>query len=167
MSRTTEETELRLRATDGAGRRDTEDEMEYTKTNWQTGDVITAEKLNNLEGGVDEALKNSGSGGGKTPLEVTVTTSESGEKKTVTFDKTASEVFAAVAAGKSVKATTVLSAGGTTITVTYAIPVEAFRCEVAGDTSYVFKCRCDIGSTDKLFYGRDFVADDPVVLTEV
>lgn len=33
--------------------------MSYTKTNWQSGDVITAEKLNNIERGIEDA-----SGGG-------------------------------------------------------------------------------------------------------
>ena len=30
--------------------------MSYSKYTWQTGETITAEKLNNLEGGVQEAL---------------------------------------------------------------------------------------------------------------
>ena len=29
--------------------------MAYEKTNWQTGDVITAAKLNNMEGGIEDA----------------------------------------------------------------------------------------------------------------
>lgn len=29
--------------------------MSYTPTNWATGDVITAEKLNNMESGIDNA----------------------------------------------------------------------------------------------------------------
>lgn len=29
--------------------------MAYTKTVWQTGDVITAEKLNNMESGIEKA----------------------------------------------------------------------------------------------------------------
>lgn len=28
--------------------------MAYVKTTWQTGDVITAEKLNNMEGGIED-----------------------------------------------------------------------------------------------------------------
>lgn len=31
--------------------------MSYNKNTWQTGDVITAEKLNHLEGGIEEADK--------------------------------------------------------------------------------------------------------------
>ena len=38
--------------------------MSYTPTNWQDGDLITAEKLNHLEGGVAD-------GGGDEPVEIT------------------------------------------------------------------------------------------------
>ena len=38
--------------------------MSYSEYTWQTGETITAEKLNNLEGGVQEALAGSGGGGG-------------------------------------------------------------------------------------------------------
>ena len=31
--------------------------MDYTKTTWKTGDVITAEKMNNLEDGVEDLAK--------------------------------------------------------------------------------------------------------------
>ena len=45
---------------------------EYTKTEWKTGDVITAEKLNNMEDGIA-----GGSGGSKTiPLEYDEETGE-------------------------------------------------------------------------------------------
>lgn len=32
--------------------------MSYTPTNWSTGDVITAEKLNNMESGIENANQN-------------------------------------------------------------------------------------------------------------
>ena len=35
--------------------------MSYSEYTWQTGETITAEKLNNLEGGVQEALAGGGS----------------------------------------------------------------------------------------------------------
>ena len=38
--------------------------MSYTKTNWNSGDVITAEKLNKIEDGIEDASSGSGSGGG-------------------------------------------------------------------------------------------------------
>ena len=43
--------------------------MSYTKTNWNSGDIITAQKLNNIESGIEEATSGSGgeSGGGWEP----------------------------------------------------------------------------------------------------
>ena len=64
--------------------------MAYTPTNWQDGDVITAEKMNKLEQGVAEG------GGGVLLVNVTETSS------TFTADKTYDEVDAAVEAGKMV-----------------------------------------------------------------
>lgn len=40
--------------------------MTYEKTNWQTGDVVTAEKLNKMEGGIENA-------GGVLIIEPTIT----------------------------------------------------------------------------------------------
>ena len=34
--------------------------MAYTPTNWQTGDIITADKLNNMEDGIENALEKTG-----------------------------------------------------------------------------------------------------------
>ena len=42
--------------------------MSYTPTEWKSGDVITSEKLNNLEQGVADA---SGGGGSRLPVFVT------------------------------------------------------------------------------------------------
>lgn len=44
--------------------------MSYTKTNWQTGDVITAEKLNKIEDAIEEASQG---GGGLTNPILTIT----------------------------------------------------------------------------------------------
>ena len=60
--------------------------MSYEKNEWQTGDVITATKLNHMEDGIAE------SGGGK-PLEITATENEAGTK--ATLDKTFNEIEAA------------------------------------------------------------------------
>lgn len=38
--------------------------MSYTKTNWQRGDIITAEKLNHAEQGIYDATEAAASGGG-------------------------------------------------------------------------------------------------------
>lgn len=75
--------------------------MAYTKTTWNTGDVITADKLNNLEQGVEAAASGSGTPGadGVTPSitanatvdanigtpEVEVTRSGTDETPTFTF----------------------------------------------------------------------------------
>lgn len=75
--------------------------MAYTKTTWNTGDVITADKLNNLEQGVEAAASGSGTPGadGVTPSitanatvdantgtpEVEVTKSGTDEAPTFTF----------------------------------------------------------------------------------
>lgn len=41
--------------------------MSYTKTNWNSGDIITAEKLNNIENGIEDASTGGRSGGESTP----------------------------------------------------------------------------------------------------
>ena len=37
--------------------------MSYTKQNWKTGDIISAEKLNHIEGGIEEAAQGGGGTG--------------------------------------------------------------------------------------------------------
>ena len=61
--------------------------MSYTKQTWQTGDIITAAKLNHMEDGIS-----GGSGGG-----VLITTSVGG-----TLDKTWKEINDALLAGTNV-----------------------------------------------------------------
>ena len=58
--------------------------MAYNKTTWATGDIVTAEKLNKLEDGVEDA------GGG--PLVVTATKSGT----VFVLDKTYAEISAAM-----------------------------------------------------------------------
>ena len=55
--------------------------MAYTPTVWATGDVITAEKLNHAEGGIEAAY----------PLIVTATLGD----ESATLDKTWAEIYAA------------------------------------------------------------------------
>ena len=59
--------------------------MAYTPTEWECGDVVTAEKLNNIEEGIQEALESGG--GGAEPLVV----HEDGD--TYTLDKTWQEIY--------------------------------------------------------------------------
>ena len=68
--------------------------MSYTPTNWQTGDTITAEKLNKMESGIsanDTAL---------TPFVVTLI--PTGADLSGTMDKTVAEITAAYQAGRKI-----------------------------------------------------------------
>ena len=65
--------------------------MSYTPTNWQTGDTITAEKLNNMEGGIDNAIN---------PFIVTLTPTL--QNYSGTMDKTVAEINAAYEAGQEI-----------------------------------------------------------------
>lgn len=67
--------------------------MSYTPTEWTNGDVITAEKLNHIESGVEESYNN------EETLLVTFTTTNSQD---YTCDKTYSEIEQAIADGKIV-----------------------------------------------------------------
>lgn len=62
--------------------------MSYTPTNWQTGDTITADKLNNME----QAIANAG---GAVIVGYTFSTADG----TLTFDKTWQELYNSMAAG--------------------------------------------------------------------
>ena len=65
--------------------------MSYTPTTWQTGDTITAEKLNNMESGIENA---------NNPFIVTLT--PTAEDFSGTMDKTCGEISAAYEAGKTI-----------------------------------------------------------------
>lgn len=84
--------------------------MTYTKTNWQTGDTITATKLNNIENQVaanEEAIAENAaaiaaasSGGEGVDIEfVTITKTDGGA---LVRDKTISEIKQAISDGKIV-----------------------------------------------------------------
>ena len=63
--------------------------MSYTPTEWATGDIVTAEKLNKLEGGVEQA-----SGGAPFIVHATQT-----GQNTATVDKTFAEIAEAYETG--------------------------------------------------------------------
>ena len=65
--------------------------MSYTPTNWQTGDTITAEKLNNMESGIENANE---------PLFVTLT--PTGADLSGTMNKSPQEIAEAVVSGKRI-----------------------------------------------------------------
>lgn len=66
--------------------------MTYTKTTWANGDVITAQKLNNLENGV-EAANNFGGA-------FYVTFTETDDNGTIICNKTGTEINTALNEGK-------------------------------------------------------------------
>lgn len=76
--------------------------MAYTPTNWQTGDTITAEKLNKMEQGI-------ASTGGAVQVGYTFSTADG----TLTFDKTWQELYNSMAAGSLCIATFDLEDFGT------------------------------------------------------
>lgn len=65
--------------------------MSYTPTNWQRGDTITAEKLNNMESGIENANE---------PFIVTLTPTAADFSGTM--DKTVAEINAAYEAGRKI-----------------------------------------------------------------
>lgn len=71
--------------------------MSYTPTEWKSGDVITSEKLNNLEQGVADA---SGGGTGGGALIVSYTDRTEDETTILTLTSTWKEIQTAIASGK-------------------------------------------------------------------
>ena len=67
--------------------------MSYIPTEWQTGDIVTAEKLNNMESGISAA---SASGGGLQIIEVTMS-----NQGVVSCGKSYNELCAYIESGKS------------------------------------------------------------------
>lgn len=67
--------------------------MSYTPTTWQTGDTITAEKLNNMEDGIKNANE---------PFIVTLT--PTAEDFSGTMDKTPQEIYNAYKANRQIRA---------------------------------------------------------------
>lgn len=66
--------------------------MAYTKNNWQTGDTVTAEKLNHMESGIENANE---------PFIVTLT--PTAQDFSGTMDKTVAEINAAYEAGRKIQ----------------------------------------------------------------
>ena len=65
--------------------------MSYSPTNWQTGDTVTAEKLNHMETGIDNAAN-----------AFIVTLTPTALDYSGTMDKTVAEIDAAYQAGKEI-----------------------------------------------------------------
>lgn len=65
--------------------------MSYTPTNWKKGDVVTSEKLNNIEGGISNAVN--------AVMVVNFTVDGTPPNETATADKTYEEIMAVIEAG--------------------------------------------------------------------
>ena len=76
--------------------------MSYEPTNWQKGDIITAEKLNKIENGVVSASSSGGSGVFEIYFEVYW--DEDANADVVTCNKTLDEISAAKTAGQYIVA---------------------------------------------------------------
>lgn len=126
--------------------------MSYNKKTWQTGDTITAEALNNLEQGCDDANV------GPLAMVATLGVNES-SKKTLTMNKTAEEVYEAAAAGRLFKVSFAVSENNSFECI---LAIGAIKRNDGGNVSYQFRA-----DTDTMYFGDDLAADDPVVLTEV
>ena len=72
--------------------------MSYSKQTWETGDTITADKLNHMEDGIANAGSGGGGGGGSGAFVVTFDITNDGGF-VVTCDKTASEIISAYSDG--------------------------------------------------------------------
>lgn len=71
--------------------------MAYERHSWQCGDVVTAERLNNIEDGVEEALECCGSGAEEFLVSFTLGV-------TNTMDRTVDEIVQAYNDGKKITA---------------------------------------------------------------
>ena len=104
------------------------------------------------------------------PMEITGTIGENAaHEATLTFNKTASELFDAALAGRMCKIMRVTkNESGSVVEAHIAVlPCEAFLDTNGGSTSYTFKLRFGSGDSDTLFYGAGFSESATVVLTAV
>lgn len=120
--------------------------MTYEKTNWQTGDIITAEKLNKLENGVSN-------GGG---IELVTATKED---DLITLNASWNDVYNAITSGKIVayiETYTDSGTGAVATTLVYCASVMYIDAETTGDTNiYIANFTSIIGTMSASFYTTD------------
>lgn len=93
--------------------------MAYTKQTWQTGEVITAEKLNHMENGIGSCV-----------MTVNATT----ENDVTTLDKTWQEIHDAIAAGKLVIIPIIGATNAEMEIITSAVSDTGFKIFIFGNT---------------------------------
>lgn len=91
--------------------------MAYERHNWQCGDVVTAERLNNIEDGVEEALECCGSSAEEFLVSFTLST-------TNTMDRTVDEIVQAYNDGKKITACSLY--GDAPLSTYYLVYANAF-----------------------------------------
>lgn len=126
--------------------------MSYTPTEWQTGDTITAEKLNKLENGVADS---SGSGGDGNIFTIHYTIDGT---FSVTSDKTYTEIQTAVAAGKELIAFCTIPS--LTVGLDYDPTLVSVMCSPTEDMIYFMFTIRTSGQTN--FYSIKHSADSIV-----
>ena len=99
-----------------------------------------------------------------------VVTENESEKKVMTLDKTAAEMFEAIEAGRLVKFTCELIAGEEpntmAVTITQILPIVAAKSEVGDTTVYNFVVHPSIDEDDEIFFVENLSGTDTVALTE-
>ena len=105
--------------------------MSYTPTDWKTGDLITAEKLNNMESGI------AGGGAGLFVINATGIADENNVQTQPTIDKTWDEIVAAVESGLIPVISASRTVSGASA-YTYLFPVGYAKSDGAGGCSFLY-----------------------------
>lgn len=111
--------------------------MSYEPTVWQTGDVVTSQKLNKLEQDVADA---GGGGGGVVPIKITIT--EDGGATVYTANMTALEIKTALQADSLIVLSNIVMNEGATIHQAFVLGNglgDLMFVEVPG-TGYILSC---------------------------
>lgn len=136
--------------------------MNYEPNTWQSGDVITSEKLNRIENALASLAA------AQTPLETNAVLSvdQTTGKQVITIDKTAEELFEAIEAGKAIEAMfTMPGPADQPIAIRKIVNVSGM---LIGGTLYEFTM-VEVDEDDGVigFIASNVLAEDTVVFTEV
>lgn len=142
--------------------------MAYEKHNWVCGETVTAELLNNIEGGVQEAL------GGSTSAPLIVTANietmqceggEAGTKKIYTYDHSWQEIYDALSAGRpTFMAFNISNGAGVAVFLkligeaSHVTSPDEYVVQVDGDTSWLSDGRLPFSDANSLVYESECVA---------
>lgn len=136
--------------------------MEYVKKTWETGDTITSAALNNIENALAAMAA------AQEPLDVNGTMSVDGEtgKSTLTTNKTAAELYAAIDACRAVRFHIQYSIDEDVVLITDVEHLNGKKIEFGDDVVYDFILVTGDEDGISFMYGKDFAADDTVILAE-